>query len=91
MTEAIRFYWRGRDASIPLGEIPEQDRTPLRIRRSVVQKCTPSVVKQLEEGRFVAAAWEAGGQIHLILCHPNLAKGSADTFVVNTQFKFRRF
>jgi hypothetical protein len=85
MTEAIRFYGRGRDASIPLGEIPEQDRTPLRIRRSVVQKYTPSVVKQLEEGRFVAAAWEAGGQIHLILCHPNLAKGSADTFVVNTQ------
>jgi len=41
MTEAIRFYWRGRDASIPLGEIPEQDRTPLRIRRSVVQKYTP--------------------------------------------------
>ena len=72
MTEAIRFYWRGRgrDASIPFGEIPEQDRTPLRIRRSVVQKYTPSVVKQLEEGRFVAAAWEAGGQIHLILCHP---------------------
>ena len=29
MTEAIRFYWRGRAASIPLGEIPEQDRTPL--------------------------------------------------------------
>ncbi len=85
MTEAIRFYWRGRDASIPLGEIPEQDRTPLRIRRSVVQKYTPSVVKQLEEGRFLVAAWEAGGQIHLILCHPNLAKGSADTFVVNTQ------
>lgn len=85
MTEAIRFYWRGRDASIPLGEIPEQDRTPLRIRRSVVQKYTPSVVKQLEEGRFVAAAWEAGGQIHLILCPPNLAKGSAETFVVNTQ------
>ncbi len=66
MTEAIRFYWRGRDESIPLGEIPEQDRTPLRIRRSVVQKYTPSVVKQLEEGRFVAAAWEAGGQIHLL-------------------------
>ena len=85
MTEAIRFYWRGRDESIPLGEIPEQDCTPLRIRRSVVKKYTPSVVKQLEEGRFVAAAWEAGGQIHLILCHPNLAKGSADTFVVNTQ------
>jgi hypothetical protein len=85
MTEAIRFYYRGRDASIPLGEIPEQDRTPLRIRRSLVQKYTPSVVKQLEEGRFVAAAWDVGGQIHLMLCHPELAKGSADTFLVNTQ------
>ena len=85
MTEAIRFYWRGRDASIPLGEIPEKDRTPLRIRRSVVQKYTPSVIKQLEEGRFVAAAWDAGGQIHLIVCYPKLAGGSADTFVVNTQ------
>jgi hypothetical protein len=58
MTEAIRFYWRGRDASIPLGEIPEQDRTPLRIRRSVLQRYAPSVVKELEEGRSVAAAWE---------------------------------
>jgi hypothetical protein len=85
MTEAIRFYWRGGDASIPLGEIPEQDRTPLRVRRSVAQKHTPSVVEQLDAGRFVAAAWEAGGQIHVILCHPNIAKGSADPFVVNTQ------
>ena len=85
MTEAIRFYWRGRDASIPLAEIPEQDRTPLRVRRSVVQKYTPSVVQQLEEDRFVAAAWESGGQIHLVLCHPDLAKGSADTMVVNIQ------
>ncbi|HKI20243.1 MAG TPA: hypothetical protein VKA15_20300, partial [Isosphaeraceae bacterium] len=85
MTEAIRFYWRGRDASIPLGEIPEQDRTPLKIRRSLVLKYTPSVVEQLEEGRFVAAAWEAGGQINLILCHPNLARDSADALVVNTQ------
>ena len=85
MTEAIRFYWRGRDASIPLAEIPEQDRAPLRIRRSVVQKYTPSVFQQLEEGRFVAAAWESGGQIHLVLCHPDLAKGSADTMVVNIQ------
>jgi hypothetical protein len=85
MTEAIRFYWRGRDASIPLEGVPEQDRTPLRIRRSVLQKYAPSVVKQLEEGRFVAAAWEADGQIHLILCDPYLTKGFADNFVVNTQ------
>ncbi len=85
MTEAIRFYWRGQDASIPLGEIPEQDRTPLRIRRGVAQKCVPSVVEQLDLGRSVATAWEAGGQIHLILRHSNFAKGSADSFVVNTQ------
>jgi hypothetical protein len=85
MAEAIRFYWQGQDAILPLGEIPEPDRTPLRLRRSVVQRCTPVVAKQLEEGRFVAAAWESGGQIHLVLCHPNLAKGSDDTFLVNTQ------
>ena len=85
MTEAIRFYWQGQDAILPLGEIPEPDRTPLLLRRSVVQRRTPAVAKQLEEGRFVAAAWESGGQIHLILCHPDLAKGSADTFLVNTQ------
>jgi hypothetical protein len=85
MTEAVRFYSRGRDGSISLGQIPEQDRTPLRIRRSVMQEHTPSVFEQLEEGRFVAAAWEAGGQVHLILCHPYLAKASADTFVVNTE------
>jgi len=51
----------------------------------LVLKYTPSVVEQLEEGRFVAAAWEAGGQINLILCHPNLARDSADALVVNTQ------
>jgi hypothetical protein len=85
MTEAVRFYWQGREASLPLGEIPEQDRTPLRMRRSVVQRYTPAVVEQLEKGRSVAAAWELGTQIHLILCHPNLAKGSADTFVVDAQ------
>jgi hypothetical protein len=84
MTKAIRFYWRGQEASIPLGKILKQDRTPLRIRRSVAQEHTHSVVEQLDEGQFVAAAWEVGGQIHLILCHPNIAKGSADPFVVNT-------
>src|SRR5438105_3637445 len=84
MVEAVRFYWRGREAGIPLAEIPEQDRNPLRVRRSVVQTHTPHVVKQLEEGRFVAAAWQSGGSISLILCHPNLAKGPADTPLVNT-------
>ncbi len=83
MAEAVRFYWRGHEAGIPLAEIPEPDRTPLRIRRSVVQACAPHVIQQLEEGRFVAAAWESGEQIPLILCHPNLAKGPADTLLVN--------
>ena len=85
MTKAIRFYWRGRDASIPLGKIPKQDRAPLRIRFSVVRKHTPSVVEHLNDIQFVAVAWEAGGQIHLILCDPQVAKGSSDPFVVNTQ------
>ncbi|MBI1914955.1 MAG: hypothetical protein HYS12_09505 [Planctomycetes bacterium] len=84
MAKAVRFYWRGREAGIPLAEIPEQDRNPLRVRRSVVQAYAPDVVKQLEEDRFVAAAWESGEQISLILCHPNLANGPADTLLVNT-------
>jgi hypothetical protein len=85
MTETIRFFWRGGEATIPPGEIPEQDRSPLRIRRSVAQSYTPDVVRQLAEDRFVAAAWEDGGTIFLILCHPNLAKGTADTFLVDTK------
>jgi hypothetical protein len=84
MTDAVRFYWRERDVSIPLGAIPEQDRRPLRVRRSSVQSYTPDVVQQLEVGRFVAAVWESDGQIYLILCHPSLAKGSADPTLVNT-------
>jgi hypothetical protein len=52
------------------------------LRRSVVQAYAPEVVKRLEEDRFVAAAWESGGAISLILCHP--AKGPADTLLVNT-------
>src|SRR5438876_11401681 len=84
MTEGIRFFWRGLEAGIPLAEIPEADRIPLRVRRSVVQAYAPDVVKQLEEGRVVAAAWQSGGLIYLILCHPNLAKGPADTLLVNS-------
>ena len=84
MTEPVRFYWRGQDASIPPGAIPEQDRRPLRLSRSSVQSCAPDVIKQLEEGRFVAAVWETDGQIYVILCHPYLAKGPADFSLVNT-------
>jgi hypothetical protein len=84
MAEVVRFFWSGGDAGVPLTKIPEQDRQPLRVHRNVVQACAPAVVKQLEEGRFVAAAWESGGQICLILCHPNLAKGPADNLLVDT-------
>jgi hypothetical protein len=85
MVEAVRFYWRGREVEIPPAEISDQDRSPLRVRRSVVQAHAPAVVKQLEEDRFVAAAWESEGAIFVILCHPNLAKGAADTFLVDTK------
>lgn len=84
MAEAVRFFWRGREEAVPLAEIPEQDRNPLRVRRSVVQVHAPAVVQQLEEGRFVAAAWESGGQISLSLCHPNLAKSPANTLLLDT-------
>jgi len=83
MAEAVRFYWRGREAGIPLAEIPEPDRNPLRVRRRVVQASAPDVIRQLEEGRFVAAAWESGGSIFLILCHPNLTKGPDDSLLVD--------
>jgi len=49
-----------------------------------VQAHAPVVVEQLREGRFIAAAWDIGGPIRLILCHPNLAKGDVDTLLVNT-------
>src|SRR5438093_6437006 len=84
MPEGVRFYWLGGEATLPWNAIPEGDRHPLRVRRGVVQAHAPDVVKQLEASRFVAAAWESGGQISLILCHPNLVRGAADTLLVNT-------
>jgi hypothetical protein len=75
MAGAVRFYWRKREAGIPLAEIPVADRNALRVRRRVVQASASEVITQLEAGQFVAAAWESGGSIFLILCHPNLAKG----------------
>jgi hypothetical protein len=83
MAEAVRFYWLRGEATLPFDAVPEGDRSPLRVRRSVVQTHAPEVLKQLEANRFVAAAWESGGAISLILCHPNLAKGPADTLLVN--------
>jgi hypothetical protein len=84
MTEAVRFYWLRGEASFSLDATPEGDRRPLRVRRTVAQAHAPEALKQLEAGRFVAAAWPSGEQIAMILCHPNLAKDPADTFLVNT-------
>jgi hypothetical protein len=84
MTEAVRFFWLRGEASLPLDRIPEGDRSPLRVRRSVVQAHAPDVLRQLEAGRFIATAWPSGEQIAMILCHPNHAKALADAFLVNT-------
>jgi hypothetical protein len=51
----------------------------------VVQAHAPTVIEQLEKGCFVAAAWESDGLIYLIGCHPNLAKGPLETFLVDTR------
>jgi hypothetical protein len=82
--QAVRFYWSRDEAELPFAAIPEQDREPLRVRRSLVHARAPEVIKQLEAGRFVAAAWEADG-ILLIGCHPNLAKGEFDAFLIDTR------
>jgi hypothetical protein len=84
MAEAIRFYWLRGETTLPWDAIPEKYRNPLRVCRSVVEAHAPVVVEQLRNGRFVAVAWESGGSISLILCHPNLAKGEVDTLLVNT-------
>jgi hypothetical protein len=73
MADAFRFYWRERETGISMAEIPECDRNPLRVRRGVVLAAAPDVLRQLEAGHFVAAAWESGGSILLTLCHPYLA------------------
>ena len=83
MAEVVRFYWLRGEAFLPLDVIPEGERSPLRVRRSVVQAHAPEVLKQLEAGRVVAAAWPSGAQIAMILCHPNLAK-PVETLVLNT-------
>ncbi|MCI0460406.1 MAG: hypothetical protein L0Z62_25925 [Gemmataceae bacterium] len=84
MAESVQFYWLRGEQSLPLDTIPEGERQPLRVRRGVVQDHAPEVLKQLESGRFVAAAWSSGEQIVMILCHPNVAKGAADTLLVNS-------
>ena len=84
MAEAVRFYWLRGDATLPLSAIPEGERTPIRIRRSVAQQHVPEVVKQLVANRFVAATWPSAAFATMILCHPNLAKGAGDGFILDT-------
>jgi hypothetical protein len=85
MTEAVRFFWLRGDAALPLSTIPEEERAPIRIRRSVATRLVPEVVKQLEANRFVAAAWPADACDTMILCHPNVAKGPGDGFILDTR------
>jgi hypothetical protein len=85
MAEAVRFYWQRGEAALPLRAISERGREPLQIPRSIAQQYVPEVVDQLEDGRFVAAAWPSGKQISMVLCHPNVAKGSGDAFLLDTK------
>jgi hypothetical protein len=82
MADTVRFYWRDQDAGISI-KVPESDQDPLRVRRSVVQSSAPDLIRQLETGRFATAAWETGGSVFLILCHPNLAKGPDDSLLID--------
>jgi len=83
MKDTVRFYWQKGEAELPLDEVPDGDRSPLRVRRNVVQAHAPAVVEQLAAGRFIAAAWSADGDLQMILCHPNLAKVPTDAQLVN--------
>jgi hypothetical protein len=83
MPEIVRFYWAGGEDALPLDTIPAEDRNPLQVRRSVVQAHAPAVIEQLESGKYVAAVWQTGDSLSLILCHPNLVKGGADTIFIN--------
>src|SRR5262245_40401863 len=85
MTGAVRFFWLRGDGNLPLTAIPEEERAPIRVRRSVAQRHVPEVVKQLEANRFVAAAWPAGACATMILCHPNVAKGPGDGLILDTR------
>ena len=85
MTEAIRFYWRGRACEHPVWGNSRAGPHTVADTAQCGAKNAPTVVKQLDAGGFVTVAWEGGGQIHLILCYPDLGKGSADTFLLNTQ------
>ncbi len=83
MPEVVRFYWAGGETALPLDAIPAEDRNPLRIRRSVVQAHAPAAIEQLKLSKYVVAVWLTGDSLSLILCHPNLVKGGADTIFVN--------
>jgi hypothetical protein len=82
MTDAVRFYWQRGEAELPLAAIAEEDRSPLRVRRSLVQAFAPTATAQLAAGRFIAVVWPIDGKLRMLVCHPNAAKGS-DSLLVN--------
>jgi hypothetical protein len=84
MEESARFYWHRGEATLTLAAVPAEDRSPLRVRLGVLRAHAPAVIRQFEEGQFVAGAWRSGGQIYMIVCHPSYAKGSDDTICLNT-------
>jgi hypothetical protein len=84
MEEVIRFFWLGGEATLPIDAVPEADRHPLRVRLRILRDHVPDVVRQLEMGRHVAAAWPSAGQIMLIACHPNTARASDDAVCLDT-------
>jgi hypothetical protein len=84
MDENIRFFWREGEAILPFNVIPKGERQPLRVRLGILQDQVPEVVQHLKQGRHVAAAWPSGKQILLIGCHPNIARGSADSVCLDT-------
>jgi hypothetical protein len=83
--EGVRFFWCGGAGELPIAAIAEAERQPLQVRLGVLREHAPEVVHQLEQGRYVAAAWPAGGEIVLILCHPSLANGAADAVCLSTR------
>ena len=57
----------------------------MQVRLRALQDHVPNVVQQLKQGRHVAAAWPSADQFLLIGCHPNTARGSADTVCLDTR------
>jgi hypothetical protein len=86
MEDVVRFYWHhGGEDILPYDAIAEADRRPLQVRLRVLRDRAPALVGQLEQGRFVAAAWPSHEQVVMIGCHPNLARRSDDAVCLDTR------